>query len=320
MTIDDPGPQSLNSPKRGVVWVRLARARGTLRRARIVACCDKAVDLLGWEKAPLGRTICAELPELTAATDGLLRDHRVEVGAVTVPVRPGVSATVSMLRGARDIAVTLAPDLPTESAALRQQLETARRLALTDDLTGLKNRRGLVQLLQREIARAERRKVPLTVIAIDLDGFKAINDRHGHQAGDFALQSIALILVQTCRREIDIVARLGGDEFLIALPDTPNQGAFAVIRRIEERLSAERLAVGHHRIKLAASFGVATCAVPDTVASLLQRADAALYRAKRTSPSAPAPDRPADEETDASAGEWPIAQALTFRSTEGVPL
>ena len=160
-------------------------------------------------------------------------------------------------------------------------LKRAEALSVTDDLTHLYNSRYLNQVLRRETKRASRSGRPLSLLFIDLDGFKSINDTHGHLAGSRALVEAAAV-IRGSARETDVVARFGGDEFALVLPDTGGDGAYAVGERIRERIAAHGFLAGDGLdIHLTASVGVAT--LPDAAASaeeLVQAADMAMYRVK----------------------------------------
>ena len=161
------------------------------------------------------------------------------------------------------------------------RMQRAEALSVTDDLTGLYNSRYLAQVLRRESKRASRSGRPLSLLFVDLDGFKAINDTHGHLFGSRALVEAAAIIRGTAR-ETDVAARFGGDEFALVLPDTGSEGAAAVGARIRERVAAYRFLQGDGlSISLTVSVGVAT--LPDVAASveaLIQAADKAMYRVK----------------------------------------
>jgi diguanylate cyclase (GGDEF)-like protein len=162
-------------------------------------------------------------------------------------------------------------------------LKRAEALSVTDDLTHLYNSRYMNQVLRRETKRASRSGRPLSLLFIDLDGFKSINDTHGHLAGSRALVEAAAV-IRGSARETDVVSRFGGDEFALILPDTGGDGAHAVGERIRERIAAHGFLAGDGLdIHLTASVGVAT--LPDAAASaeeLVQAADKAMYRVKES--------------------------------------
>ena len=148
--------------------------------------------------------------------------------------------------------------------------------------TSLYNSRYLNQVLRRESKRASRSGRPLSLLFLDLDGFKSVNDQHGHLCGSRALVEAATV-IRGCARETDVPARFGGDEFALVLPDTGSEGAVAVAERVRERIAAHAFlkASDGLDIRLTASVGVAT--LPDVAASaeeLIKAADTAMYRVK----------------------------------------
>jgi diguanylate cyclase (GGDEF)-like protein len=155
-------------------------------------------------------------------------------------------------------------------------------LALMDDLTGVGNRRHLLQRLSEECARSERSGEPFALLVIDLDGFKAINDTYGHAAGDACLQHFAL-MAQTRLRPGDLLARTGGDEFCVVLPALSLREGAVIARRIIEICRADAAACAGHDIPLAVSIGVAqwTREVGVFPDRLVAAADHALYVAKK---------------------------------------
>jgi diguanylate cyclase (GGDEF)-like protein len=157
----------------------------------------------------------------------------------------------------------------------------AEALSVTDDLTQLYNSRYLNDALRKETKRAMRSGWPLSLLFIDLDGFKKINDAHGHLLGSRALIEAAEV-IKASARETDIVARFGGDEFAILLPETGAEGAHSVARRLRDRVQRYVfLPERGQNNRLTASIGVATLPdVADTAEGLLQAADAAMYRVK----------------------------------------
>jgi diguanylate cyclase (GGDEF)-like protein len=160
-------------------------------------------------------------------------------------------------------------------------LRRSEELSVTDDLTQLYNSRFLNAALRREVERSRRYRVPLSLIFLDLDGFKSINDRHGHLCGSRALVEVGAVIRATVR-EIDVVARFGGDEFTVILPQTGRAGARVIAERIRERIAATHYLKAHGlEVRVTASLGIAT--YPEhgvTGDALVARADQAMYSAK----------------------------------------
>jgi diguanylate cyclase (GGDEF)-like protein len=220
--------------------------------------CEVQGAALGWPLASRGRVIGALVaidrmpasrePALTAATQG----------ALCQALEPAALALDNALR-----------------------MQRAESLSVTDDLTQLYNSRYLSQVLRRETKRASRSGRPLSLLFIDLDGFKGINDTHGHLVGSSALVEAAAV-IRMSARETDVVARFGGDEFALVLPDTGSEGAVAVGERIRDKIAAHRFLLGIGLdVGLTVSVGVAT--LPDVAASaeqLLRAADQAMYQVK----------------------------------------
>ena len=165
---------------------------------------------------------------------------------------------------------------------LRKQMEEELRgLATTDPLTGIANRRRLLDLGAQEILRAQRVGTPMSVLMLDIDHFKDINDSHGHPAGDAVIQAVARLCGDTVRA-IDSVGRLGGEEFAILLPMTDRAGAQEVAERLRACVEAYRLEWEGKTIRLTVSIGVAQGTPDDgNFSALLGIADQALYKAKK---------------------------------------
>jgi diguanylate cyclase (GGDEF)-like protein len=163
-----------------------------------------------------------------------------------------------------------------ENARLHDMVE---RQALVDGLTGLANRRAASDALHAEAARAGRLETPLSVVLADLDGFKDVNDEHGHAVGDAVLRAFAEVLRDTLR-ESDLAGRWGGEEFLLLLPGADEEGAVQLAERVRIGLTARRIP-SVPGLRVTASFGVAEYAGETNTEQLLAAADDALYRAKR---------------------------------------
>jgi len=157
-----------------------------------------------------------------------------------------------------------------------------RKLANTDDMTELNNRRHFNNLLKREIKRCIRNGHPLSLLMLDLDHFKKINDKFGHSTGDIALKEFAKICKDVFR-DIDIIGRMGGEEFAVFLPDTERKGAFTSAERLRKAVeNVELYSDKGEQVNLRVSIGVSVydATMEDTIDDLVKRADQALYRAK----------------------------------------
>jgi len=178
------------------------------------------------------------------------------------------------------------------NAALRRKQEDLTRLAATDMLTGLCNRRAFMEAAQQALSRARRQGAPLSLLLIDADEFKRVNDTHGHAVGDEVLRRIARTARETLRAE-DVVARIGGEEFTALLPDAGPEQAAQAAERLRAAMERSRPAPGETAVACTLSIGVACLepppaavpdvspdALPDGVEALLRAADEALYAAK----------------------------------------
>jgi diguanylate cyclase (GGDEF)-like protein len=165
-------------------------------------------------------------------------------------------------------------------AQLNDQAAQMTELAHTDSLTGLANRRWLLELLEREFQRARRYRRPLSLIYIDLDGFKEVNDAFGHLFGDGLLRSAARSM-QAVLRAADFLARIGGDEFAVLLPETETAGAINVVGKLRRALLSTTRPYGASLPPLTFSAGISMLNDDDrTIDALLARADDAQYLAK----------------------------------------
>jgi diguanylate cyclase (GGDEF)-like protein len=245
----------------------------------------------------VGRWVLVNGRAFTSAD--LRRDTRVEgtCGAVLgLPVRCRARSVAALVLLDRRAATTepkigttlgelLAAALEGPAQALDNALtlRRAEALSVTDDLTQLYNSRYMNHVLRREVKRASRSNRPLSLLFLDLDGFKSVNDSHGHLAGSRALVEAAAV-IRGSARETDVAARFGGDEFALILPETGTEGASSVAERLRDRIAAHPFLAGDGlSIRLTASVGVAT--LPDVANSaeeLVRAADMAMYHVKES--------------------------------------
>lgn len=153
--------------------------------------------------------------------------------------------------------------------------------ATSDALTGLPNRRWFDEQAARLLAQSQRHQMALSALMIDLDHFKAINDRYGHPTGDAVLVAVAW-LIRGQKRQEDLICRYGGEEFLLLLPLTDADGAAQLAERIRAAVAAEPVQHGEHRVPVTVSAGVGDWVVGERLGELIARVDAALYEAKRS--------------------------------------
>jgi diguanylate cyclase (GGDEF)-like protein len=264
------------------------RARETLARfGEALAATHDAKQLL--------RIVAAEAAEVTSAracrivsADGSVvvsGDEDADGDRLSIPLvasgeRFGTVELVgdSFSKEERMNAASLAAHavVALENARLHGMVE---RQALADGLTGLANRRAAADALHAEAAQAERLDTPLAIVLADLDGFKDVNDEHGHAVGDEVLKAFADVLRETVR-DSDVAGRWGGEEFLLLLPGADLDGAAQLAERVRAGLATRRIPSAPE-IRMTASFGVAEYAGESNSEQLVAAADSALYRAKR---------------------------------------
>jgi diguanylate cyclase (GGDEF)-like protein len=214
----------------------------------------------------------------------------VTANVVALPLKApsGVIGVLEMVNGlTREIkkedlqALRAIADYAAIAMENARNFQRLQELIIKDEHTGLYNVRHMRKVLEQEVARAVRFDRPLSLVFIDLDNFKAINDAHGHLAGSELLSEVGDVLHSSIRK-IDSAFRYGGDEFALILVETPVQGAVTLSRRIRDRFHNRTFLESRNiPVKLTASFGVAT--LPDdanTASDLLHAADRAMYRAK----------------------------------------
>jgi two-component system cell cycle response regulator len=175
---------------------------------------------------------------------------------------------------------------------LRDNAQLTVEMAITDALTGLHNRRYMETHLATLVEQAAARGKPIAVLVLDIDYFKAVNDAHGHDAGDDVLREFAL-RIRKAIRNIDLACRYGGEEFVIVMPETDMAVATMVAERLRRRIASEPFAIqdGTRSLDVTISIGIAALDGPgDNAAAILKRADTALYRAKRDGRNRVVPD------------------------------
>ncbi len=170
--------------------------------------------------------------------------------------------------------------IETDSRHLSNELVRVRQLSITDELTGLPNRRAFMRRLDDELGRAQRYNFNLALAMVDLDYFKQINDKYGHPVGDRVLKCYASKLF-TVFRQHDLVCRYGGEEFAVLFPNTSEEGALAAMEKVRDKAKQSFIEDGHIQVKVPSfSAGLTLFDTDDTATTMIQRADEALYRAK----------------------------------------
>ena len=173
------------------------------------------------------------------------------------------------------------PRLRAAFRGLADRVADTWRLATVDPLTGIANRQAVLSRVEEELARAVRYHRPLSVILVDLDHFKRLNDSHGHAAGDAVLRTVAQLLAANVR-SVDVAGRYGGEEFLLLLPETEQDEAVEVMVRLQRNLTKAFFLHNNERVLITFSAGVAQRRADEPQTTIVERADRALYQAKRS--------------------------------------
>ena len=177
--------------------------------------------------------------------------------------------------------LTMAQELEALITQLKSEKDKLEELAYTDPLTGLSNRRFFLEEMKRVIETARRYREPLSIMMLDVDNFKRINDEYGHDVGDMILKQLAEVIRKNTRSS-DIAARFGGEEFIVALPKTDERGALMVAERIRQEFKKSKVQVDGKEIGTTVSIGIASFEEGYDLDRLIKEADEALYEAKRT--------------------------------------
>ncbi|MGY4830111.1 diguanylate cyclase [Sphaerotilaceae bacterium SBD11-9] len=270
-----------------VSWFGLSAQHGPLRVAAIsgllgLLCWVTARDVHVYVRRKLDQRWgpWLALPLVLGGLVFLLRSARAVASPDTIVAEVTANSSLNIGSAVVFMVTALVFHLTLVALVAASLMAELRRLSRHDGLTELLNRRAVDELLRDEARRAVRSNRPFSVLMVDADYFKAINDRFGHAAGDEALRHLARIL-QAQMRDVDRVGRFGGEEFIVLLPGTSSSEALSAAERLREALLRRPWAWQGEVLRLTVSIGVAAWRGPnDGIELLLKRADAALYRAK----------------------------------------
>jgi len=256
-----------------LVLVKLAKARGDYRAAlahheRYSEVRDSVFSAEGAKK----------VADLQVRFDTEKKEREIRIQRLEIEKQ---RATRNALAGISLLVAALAVLSYGRYRAKRRTAELFEKLSRTDPLTGLANRRALLELLEHERQRVRRQPGSFAVVLLDVDHFKQFNDRHGHEVGDRVLVGVAGAL-RSGARAVDLAARWGGEEFLVLLPNSDATAAQEAAARLRERVRGLEIAGTDGPLKVTATFGVAASRDGEDADALLRRADAALYRGKQS--------------------------------------
>lgn len=280
-----PGVKSLQEVERllrDIVWRRRQVHRGiedakTSMKNLITLFLDR-LTLLSASTGGYSERIGEYARQIESATDiAQLSGVVSRLMADTRGIQADVARSGEELQSAR----RAVQDYEARVSRLERELKTAASLVREDPLTGTLNRRGLEEAFHAEMSRAKRSSNPMSLAVLDVDNFKHLNDRLGHQAGDAALSYLARIL-RTTLRPSDIIARFGGEEFVILLPETVCDEAVQVMTRVQRELTRRFFLHENEKVLITFSAGVAECLEGESRDTLIGRADQAMYEAKQT--------------------------------------
>lgn len=283
----DATPRSNVANTRGYVLIQLGLDNLERRRSELLAWTVLATGGAMLLAALLSTLIASRVTRPIAHISQVV--ERIGGGELEARTDPASCfALTELAQGVNEMATRIAMtqqelhrQIDLATSELRQQKDAAEQAARFDALTQVLGRRGFTELAEAEIQRCMRYPHELSLIMIDIDHFKAINDSHGHAAGDAVLLHFAQLLKRELR-ECDVVGRIGGEEFAVLLPDSGAEQAQRVAERMRASVAQTQIHVRGQPLQFSASFGVAEFQPQElTLDSLLARADGALYEAKR---------------------------------------
>ncbi len=249
-------------------------------------CADVFVDEPAAAAISQVRSCCSTDYQMNEADcDQLLQEIAQKTKEVAPLFEINIGATSdyeTILKKANEALVELTLQTQMQATQLQQQNQTLKKQAVTDALTGLSNRAAFDEFLVQQFARSGQNSEPLTLLMLDVDKFKSINDKYGHQAGDQVLAQMGSLLRSAIRPQ-DLAARYGGEELALIMPGTPRTLGAAIAETIRRAVAAEPLSYGSHRIAVTVSIGVATVEPGSPLRDpslLLKAADMAVYAAK----------------------------------------
>lgn len=219
-----------------------------------------------------GRTAAGPGASSSVGAHSLDRPVATMLGIPDSELTPNVVGAIERLLGE-------VRQLHDEIETMRERLRSAEALADSDPLVPLRNRRAFVRELERMIAYTERHETPMTLIMLDVDGLKPINDRGGHACGDEAIRQVASALIEETRAS-DLLGRLGGDEFGVVLMDMDRLGADMIAARIQEAIAARSVMLPEGPVALSASCGVCEIRPGLSLSEAMAAADARMYDSK----------------------------------------
>ena len=290
--IDAPLPTRAHALAFAVVlvvsWLGLTPARAALRISANSAVLTLIALAIAADLYRYGRDVVRQphmwllaVPLVAAAVGFAQRGVRALWGGESIATEMVTDSTVNVVSAIFYMVVALTFHATLLGLVVGRILIDLRYRSRHDALTGLLNRRAMEETLLVQMQRSRRTGEPFTVLMIDLDHFKTVNDRHGHAAGDRALKHTAAALKAELR-EVDAVGRFGGEEFLILMPGATVETALPVAERLRQALVIDAAAVDGAPLLLSASIGIAQWREPaEEPSRLLMRADAALYDAKQ---------------------------------------